>query len=110
MVLLEDGNCLREQALEICPDLRRARAARLQATSLETLRHMLAAGAGYSLIPALAETDDLGKLVRYLPFREPVPGRTIGLVWRRGFARSGDVASIVKLIRESLPRSVTPIS
>ena len=110
MVLLEDGHCLRDQVLGICPDDRHVRTARLQATSLETLRHMVAAGAGYSLIPNLAGKDDLGKLVCYRSFRRPVPGRTIGLVWRRGFARSGDLASLAKLIRESLPRMVVPIA
>ena len=70
---------------------------------------MVATGAGYSLIPNLAGRNDLGKLVCYRPFRKPAPGRTIGLVWRRGFARNADLESLARLIRESVPRLVAPI-
>jgi len=108
MVLLEEGHCLREQALELCPRERRARAPRIQATSLETLRHMVAAGVGYSLMPELAARDDLGGLVRYRRFPEPAPGRTAVLVWRTQWARAAELPALAELVRRRLPRSLRP--
>src|SRR5688572_13774009 len=67
MVLLEDGHCLRNQTIEVCPSNRRGKFREFQATSLETLRHLVAAGFGYSLIPRLAvdASDRLKNLVTY---------------------------------------------
>jgi len=58
-----------------------------RATSLETLRHMVAAGNAVTLIPRLAVRED-DALVRYIPFVDPVPSRVIGLYWRKTSARA----------------------
>ncbi|MBS1095139.1 hydrogen peroxide-inducible genes activator [Gluconobacter wancherniae] len=90
LLLLEDGHCLRDQALSICPTAPRPKDQRL-ATSLEMLWHMIGAGEGFSLIPKLAlrnrsEFEDL-VCIRSLP--EPEARRTIGLVWRASDPRAG---------------------
>jgi LysR family hydrogen peroxide-inducible transcriptional activator len=105
MLLLEEGHCLREQALDVCPRGHGRGRARLQATGLETLRHMVASGAGYSLIPALAAgPGPLGRLIRYRRLAAPVPGRTIVVVWRRHMPRAADVGALAVVVRESVPK------
>lgn len=86
MLLLEDGHCLRDQALEVC---QRAGAGEgsFRATSLETLRHMVAASDAATLMPLLATRDDHSHLA-YIPFGEGPPSRSIGLFWRRSSARA----------------------
>jgi len=86
MLLLEDGHCLREQALEVCHMIGAGESKNFRATSLETLRHMVASGGGITLIPKLATLDgDLN--LRYVHFKKPAPSRTIGLYWRKTSAR-----------------------
>ncbi len=86
MLLLDEGHCLREQALEVCHTIGIGEAQNFRATSLETLRQMVAAGNAVTLIPKLAiHTGD--PLVRYIPFENPAPSRTIGMYWRRTNAR-----------------------
>ena len=111
MVLLEDGHCLREQSIQICPSNRRGNFKEFHAASLETLRHLVATGFGYSLMPLLAvhENDRLRKLIRYRTFDGKSVGRTIVLVCRERFGRMADVDLLASFIRESLPRGVTPI-
>ena len=107
MVLLEEGHCLSGQALDVCPARRRANANRLHATTLETLRHMVATGAGYTLLPALAvgEKPPLQKLVRYRQLGgEQQYGREIVLAWRTSNKRRVEVELLSQLIVRSLPR------
>ncbi len=108
MLLLEDGHCLRDQALDVCPAEGTWQQNRYQATSLETLRHMVASGAGYTLFPALAVpgSDKLKGLLRYRPFNGKAPGRTIALVWRRSGSAAGDAEALIALIRKNLPPKV----
>lgn len=85
LLLLDEGHCLRDQALDVCGANSRGRE-EVRATSLETLRQMVGMGLGITLLPALAV--DAGprvskKSVEIRPFKKPVPGRTIGLVWRK---------------------------
>ena len=87
MLLLDEGHCLRDQALEVCDAIGIGEAQNFRATSLETLRHMVAAGDAVTLIPKLA-TEANNKLVRYIPFKAPVPQRSIGLYWRKTSARA----------------------
>jgi LysR family hydrogen peroxide-inducible transcriptional activator len=87
VLLLDDGHCLRDQALAVCS---RAHAEELgfRATSLSTLVQMVASGAGVTLLPRLAvETEAPRAGLRARPFAEPSPGRTLVLAWRRGAAR-----------------------
>lgn len=85
LLLLEDGHCLREQALAVCHRARAAEVKSFQATSLETLRHMVAAQVGITLMPKLAckQSDE----VSYIAFNAPKPSRTVGLIWRTTSAR-----------------------
>jgi len=108
MLLLQDGHCLRDQALEVCPDQNRKLRERYQATSLETLRQMVAIGLGYTLMPALAAVDNgmLKGLIRYRSFAKDPPGRIIGLAWRRGSSAVADAIELAHFIRKNLPRQV----
>jgi len=112
MVLLQDGHCLSDQALDICPAKRRTNKNRLHSMSLETLRHMVAAGAGYTLLPSLSvgKNPMLAKLIRYQKLAGTRQyGRKIVLAHRKSFGRQSDIALFAQLIRENLPDSVEPI-
>lgn len=81
LLLLDEGHCLREQALSFCQRVSAQETTNFRATSLETLRHMVAAGLGMTLIPKLAcKANDN---VAYIPFHSSKPSRTLGLVWRK---------------------------
>jgi len=96
ILLMERGHCLREQALESCGVTPGSATNPSQATSVETLRHLVAAGNGCALMPemAVATGMDCGGLVRYVPFQEPAPGRTIGLVFHQRCLRVEDAAEL----------------
>jgi len=108
MILLEDGHCLRDQALAVCPSQNKALRERFRATSLETLRHMVASGIGYTLIPALAVPSHaaLGSLIQYRRFEVHPPSRVMGLVSRRGSASARDSRELSLFVRNNLPRGV----
>ena len=106
MVLLQDGHCLSGQALDVCPAKQRQNRNRLHAMTLETLRHMVATGAGYTLLPSLAvgKNPPLKDLIRYRQLSgKRQYGRKIILAWRQSFSRTEDVRLLASLIRESLP-------
>ena len=111
MVLLEDGHCLRDQTIQVCPSNRRGKFREFHATSLETLRHLVATGFGYSLIPQLAVQGDsrLKNLITYRPFEGKPVGRTIVLVCRERFGRMADIDALVNFIRENLPEGVVKV-
>jgi LysR family hydrogen peroxide-inducible transcriptional activator len=96
LLLLEDGHCLRSQALEVCSLVGSSEEQEFRATSLETLRQMVATGVGITLIPQLAIGKD--KSVNYIPFEGLAPSRTIGLVWRKHTVRQKCIAKIVSLL------------
>jgi LysR family hydrogen peroxide-inducible transcriptional activator len=83
VLLLDDGHCFRDQALELCA---RGGATELgfRATSMTTLVQMVAAGDSATLLPAMAvDVENRRGLLRIVPFAAPAPKRTLGLVWRR---------------------------
>ena len=102
LLLLEEGHCLRDQALDVC-----ARAGieeqDFRATSLETLRQMVAAGLGLTLLPRLAAEGPFasarGLVVR--PFAPPSPNRVIGAAWRRSSSRGKAIAAVCDLIERA---------
>ncbi|VAX09623.1 Hydrogen peroxide-inducible genes activator =_ OxyR [hydrothermal vent metagenome] len=102
MLLLEEGHCLRGQALEVCFSAGAHENAGFRATSLETLRHMVGEGMGMTLIPDLAvpkrrlKTDP----VVYIPFRKPKPRRRIGMLYRKDSYREAVFQNMAVLIRE----------
>lgn len=80
LLLLDEGHCMREQALTFCQQSNASEAQNFRATSLETLRHMVAAGVGMTLMPKLACSTN--KNITYVPFSSPKPIRSICLAWR----------------------------
>lgn len=109
LVLLEEGHCLRDQALAVCGTT--ARGMR-HATGLETLRHMVAAGTGYTLMPLLAtglaagDAATVGGLITYRPFDGDPPGRVIGLVWRASDPRGPGFRALANGLRDATPPGV----
>ncbi|MDD7985477.1 hydrogen peroxide-inducible genes activator [Lentisphaera marina] len=81
LMLLDEGHCFRDQALEFCSLNHLQERNDFRASSLETLRQMVAAGLGLTLMPKCAE-DDSGK-IQYIPFTAPAPQRDIALFWRK---------------------------
>lgn len=81
LLLLDDGHCLRQQALDVCQLLGANEQQNFRATSLETLRQMVSVGSGITLMPKMAITKQDAHIA-YLPFTEPQPSRRVGLVWR----------------------------
>jgi LysR family hydrogen peroxide-inducible transcriptional activator len=109
MLLLEEGHCMREQALEVCRGPRSRAREELEGASLETLRNMVAAGAGCTLLPALAAAQDRRRrpLLEIRPFARPVPRRTISLFWRRRFSRAESARELADFVRAHLPEGVS---
>lgn len=102
IVLLEEGHCLRDQALEVCSRVGMRDQQDFRATSLETLRQMVATGAGITLLPELAGRgayrNARGVVLR--PFSRPVPVRHVGAIWRKTSARGPAIDALCKLITE----------
>jgi LysR family transcriptional regulator, hydrogen peroxide-inducible genes activator len=105
LILLEEGHCLRDQALAYCA-WRDATNTGLSATSLTTIMQMVASGYGVTLLPEVAihfEVRD--ERVKLLYFAEPQPSRTVGLAWRPTSARKADFAALGQVIVETLRTS-----
>jgi LysR family hydrogen peroxide-inducible transcriptional activator len=102
LLLLEDGHCLRDQALEVCNRIGLHDQQDFRATSLETLRQMVATGAGVTLLPELASRGAYGnaKGVSVRPFTRPAPARHIGAVWRKTTARLPAIDALCDVIAE----------
>jgi LysR family hydrogen peroxide-inducible transcriptional activator len=98
VMLLEEGHCLREQAMAVCQLAKAEVRADFTATSLETLRWMIQAGMGVTLLPALAIGDAESSNLLVLPFAKPAPSRSIALYWRPLSAKLLCLEAIAKLI------------
>jgi LysR family hydrogen peroxide-inducible transcriptional activator len=102
LLLLEDGHCLRNQALDVCNRIDVEEQQDFRATSIETLRQMVAAGAGVTLLPELAtrgiHAHTRGVAVR--PFVKTTPARTIGAIWRKSSPRHLAIEQVAQVIRE----------
>lgn len=97
LLLLEEGHCLRDQALEVCALAGALEREGFRATSLESLREMVRFGIGITLLPESAARPEDGLVL--IPFRDP-PKRRIGLAWRRGHAREAAIDRVARsLIR-----------
>jgi LysR family hydrogen peroxide-inducible transcriptional activator len=110
VLLLDEGHCLRQQALELCA---RAKAHELafRATSLGTLVQMVAAGAGVTLLPALAlETEARRARLQLRRFAPPAPGRTIVLAWRKRTPLGPALRELTSVARECYPSPALPRS
>lgn len=98
VMLLEEGHCLREQAMAVCQLAKAEVQADFTATSLETLRLMVQAGVGVTLLPALAVYKVESGSLQIIPFSQPAPFRTIALYWRTGTARLACFEALARLI------------
>lgn len=106
LLLLEDGHCLRDQALNVCQLAGAGEKSGFQATSLETLRQMVAANVGITLLPMLAVQPPVAQPgnVQLRGFTGPgAPSRRIGLVWRRSSAMTGFLEQLAQLFSQLPP-------
>ena len=137
MLLLGTGHCFRDHVLEVCPEFARFSSSAegirksFEGSSLETIKHMVAAGMGITLVPrlgvpkeALAAAPDGKKsaksrspatsasssLITYLPFEGHVPSRRVVLVWRRSFTRYEAIAALRNAIYACELPGVTRLS
>lgn len=111
LLLLSEGHCLAEQAMEVCRLRERAQAgeqADLRAASLDTLLQLVGAGMGTTLVPALALRSPAmtGAGVVTRPVEAPDAYRRVALVWRRSFPRTAAVAAVAEVILAHLPNTV----
>jgi LysR family transcriptional regulator, hydrogen peroxide-inducible genes activator len=103
LLLLEEGHCLRDQALAVCGMAAGRKVANYGATSMATLLQMVSHGMGITLIPEIAVRDEAGRnRMRIVPFAEPQPSRRIGLVWRTSASgQRDDFDALGTVIRDS---------
>ena len=109
LILLEDGHCLRDQALAFCASAARAQmpgtgtGTVFGASSLSTVMQMVASGYGVTLIPQIAaDVERRDDRVKFLRLQNPQPGRNIGLVFRRTSPRKADFSALGEVVKESL--------
>ncbi|MDZ4772669.1 MAG: LysR substrate-binding domain-containing protein [Planctomycetota bacterium] len=115
VLLLDEGHCLRDQALSFCRKSGATtydREGDFRATSIETLRHMVGAGMGSTLLPALAVTADEESrshvMVRH--FVSPEPGRKMALAWRKTHPRAADHQKLAEFVRANVPDTVKALA
>ncbi|MDQ2971731.1 MAG: DNA-binding transcriptional regulator OxyR [Rhodanobacteraceae bacterium] len=102
LLLLEDGHCLRDQALEVCHMAGAGERSGFRATSLETLRQMVGANVGITLLPVLAVQPPVARNghVRLVEFRGRAPSRRIAMLWRRSSALAPFLKRLAQVFRE----------
>ena len=107
LLLLDDGHCLRDQALEVCRMAGTGERAGFRATSLETLRHMVSANVGLTLMPALSVHAPAppSPNVVLIPFVLPAPHRRIAMVWRRTSALTAFLHQLAPMVGQ-IPASL----
>ncbi|HET6786940.1 MAG TPA: LysR substrate-binding domain-containing protein, partial [Aquabacterium sp.] len=100
MLLLGTGHCFRDHVLEVCPEYARfssdAEGIRksFEGSSLETIKYMVAAGMGVTVVPQLSVPPEPNQHIVYIPFEDPVPTRRVVLAWRRSFTRYEAIAAL----------------
>jgi LysR family hydrogen peroxide-inducible transcriptional activator len=103
LILLEEGHCLRDQALAFCSGRSHDAGSTFGATSLATVMQMVANGYGVTLVPEIAtQTEARNKRVTLKRFAAPEPGRTIGLVWRKTSPRWRDFEALGQTVKQVL--------
>lgn len=111
IVLLNQGHCLREQAIDVCREVGARATATTYATSLPTLVQLVAGGLGVTLLPESAVPVETGKRARlaFRRFAAPAPGRTIGLAYRASSGRSAEYAQLAKAVRTAIRQRRLPV-
>jgi LysR family hydrogen peroxide-inducible transcriptional activator len=107
LILLSDGNCLKDEVLNFCKLSKNKISSKVQTTSLETLRYLVATGTGYTLMPELALNEDkkLKGLIKYYPFAEKSAYREIVLLTREQYAKPNDIRLLLQKMKQHLPLS-----
>jgi LysR family transcriptional regulator, hydrogen peroxide-inducible genes activator len=109
LMLLEEGHCLRDQALEVCHITGAREQQDFRATSLETLRHMVLAGLGVTLMPALAARGAApSDSLHLLRFSDGDPSRRIGLFFRKTSAMTPLLLQLAQELRAIPATLLTP--
>ena len=111
VLLLEEGHCLRDQALDLCHGVGATRLDTTQATSLATLVQLVAGGLGVTLLPRSAAAVEArrGSGLVGLEFLDPVPGREVTLVYRASSPRAGEFAQLAAAIRAATRSRRLPV-
>ena len=100
LLLLGTGHCFRDHVLEVCPEYARFSSnadgirKSFEGSSLETIKYMVAAGMGVTVVPQLSVPAEPDRHIAYIPFADPVPTRRIVLAWRRSFTRYEAIAAL----------------
>lgn len=104
LLLLEDGHCLREHAIDACELRDRDASASFGGTSLYTLAEMTKSGLGATLLPEMAVQAGLAKGagLKVIPFSKPAPSRKIGVAWRRGSGRREEATALAETIKAAI--------
>lgn len=109
LLLLEEGHCMRDQALAVCGTSAGRRVANYGATSMATLLQMVSHGMGITLIPEIAVRDERSRnRMHIVPFADPQPSRTIGMIWRTSASgRRRDFETLAKMVQAAAKRLMT---
>jgi len=116
MLLLGNGHCFRDHVLEVCPEFARFSSGAeglqrsFEGSSLETIKHMVAAGMGITVVPELSVPSDPPPHLKFLHFSAPVPSRRVVLVWRRSFTRYEAIAALRNAVMACELRGVTRLN
>ncbi|MCL4150180.1 UNVERIFIED_CONTAM: hypothetical protein GTU68_062516 [Idotea baltica] len=106
VLMLEDGHCLRDQALGVCFAAGANEDQRFKATSMDTLLHMVATGAGMTLVPELACQQKVNE-VTYLPFTKPSPSREVVLLSRKSYVRQTAIQRFVEIVQQATTQDLS---
>ena len=115
LMLLGAGHCFRDQVVKACPkcitqssELTR----RLEGSSLETIRHMVAAGTGITVLPctSMHNSQHNHELIKIKPFTQPQPSREVALAWRKHYPRKEAIEAIIKSIQQCQLPGTEPIA
>ena len=106
LMLLGSGHCFREQVIEACPDCMSGDSEltrTLEGGSLETIRHMVAAGTGITVLPrtSVLHNRNHESLIETRPFTRPAPSRTVAIAWRKHYPRKEAIATVRDTIQGS---------
>ncbi len=113
LLLLKSGNCFRDQVMEVCPACRTDVFTRnsiqqtLEGSSIETIRQMVMAGTGITVLPnsSVNYTSKENSLLEYRPFARPVPKREVALAWRESYPRT----KLIQLMIDTISRCKFPV-
>jgi LysR family hydrogen peroxide-inducible transcriptional activator len=100
LLLLGTGHCFRDHVLEVCPEYARFSSnadgirKSFEGSSLETIKYMVAAGMGVTVVPQLSVPAEPDRHITHIPFADPVPTRRIVMAWRRSFTRYEAIAAL----------------